>query len=153
MYRNKKDERSEMEEKDNVAEQLRELISVYGFNEITLSRYLELSLDQVECFAEGNMDILPDEPLYRFQLFNKIGFLYLCAKDDKDLKLSAFLEVLISYHGLSKAAIAKMAGVKITDIESVLNHSSEEVAENAKYKIAVTSMALRFFLKDCEPEL
>ena len=145
MYRNKKDERSEIEEKENVAEQLRELISVYGFNEITLSRYLELSLDQVECFAEGNMDILPDEPLYRFQLFNKIGFLY--------LKLSAFLEVLISYHGLSKAAIAKMAGVKITDIESVLNHSSEEVAENAKYKIAVTSMALRFFLKDCEPEL
>lgn len=142
-----------MEEKDNVTEQLKELISVYDFNKNTLSRYLELPLDHVECIAEGNIDFLPDEPLYRFQLFNKIAFLYLCATEDKDLKSSGFLEVLISYHGLSKATIAKMSGVKIADIESVLNHSSEEVPDNVKYRIAVTSMALRFFLKDCEPEL
>ncbi len=142
-----------MEEKDNVTEQLKELISVYDFNKNTLSRYLDLPLDQVECIAEGNIDFLPDEPLYRFQLFNKIAFLYLCATEDKDLKSSGFLEVLISYHGLSKTTIAKMAGVKIEDVERVLINSSNEVPEDAKYRIAVTSMALRFFLKDCEPEL
>ena len=142
-----------MEEKDNVTEQLKELISVYDFNKNTLSRYLDLPLDQVECIAEGNIDFLPDEPLYRFQLFNKIAFLYLCATEDKDLKSSGFLEVLISYHGLSKTTIAKMAGVKIEDVERVLINSSNEVPEDAKYRIAVTSMALRFSLKDCEPEL
>ena len=142
-----------MEEKDNVTEQLKELISVYDFNKNTLSRYLDLPLDQVECIAEGNIDFLPDEPLYRFHLFNKIAFLYLCATEDKDLKSSGFLEVLISYHGLSKTTIAKMAGVKIEDVERVLINSSNEVPEDAKYRIAVTSMALRFFLKDCEPEL
>ncbi len=142
-----------MEEKDNVTEQLKELISVYDFNKNTLSRYLDLPLDQVECIAEGNIDFLPDEPLYRFQLFNKIAFLYLCATEDKDLKSSGFLEVLISYHGLSKTTIAKMAGVKIEDVERVLINSSNEVPEDAKYRIAVTSMALRFFLKDCEQEL
>lgn len=142
-----------MEEKDNVTEQLKELISVYDFNKNTLSRYLDLPLDQVECIAAGNIDFLPDEPLYRFQLFNKIAFLYLCATEDKDLKSSGFLEVLISYHGLSKTTIAKMAGVKIEDVERVLINSSNEVPEDAKYRIAVTSMALRFFLKDCEPEL
>ena len=142
-----------MEEKDNVTEQLKELISVYDFNKNTLSRYLDLPLDQVECIAEGNIDFLPDEPLYRFQLFNKIAFLYLCATEDKDLKSSGFLEVLISYHGLSKTTIAKIAGVKIEDVERVLINSSNEVPEDAKYRIAVTSMALRFFLKDCEQEL
>ena len=142
-----------MEEKDNVTEQLKELISVYDFNKNTLSRYLDLPLDQVECIAEGNIDFLPDEPLYRFQLFNKIAFLYLCATEDKDLKSSGFLEVLISYHGLSKTTISKMAGVKIEDVERVLINSSNEVPEDAKYRIAVTSMALRFFLKDCEQEL
>ena len=142
-----------MEEKDNVTEQLKELISVYDFNKNTLSRYLDLPLDQVECIAEGNIDFLPDEPLYRFHLFNKIAFLYLCATEDKDLKSSGFLEVLISYHGLSKTTIAKMAGVKIEDVERVLINSSNEVPEDAKYRIAVRSMALRFFLKDCEQEL
>ena len=73
-------------------------------------------MDQVECIAESNIDFLPGDPLYRFQLFNKIAFLYLCATEDKDLKSSGFLEVLISYHGLSKTTIAKMTGVKIVDV-------------------------------------
>ena len=141
-----------MEEKDNAVEQMKVLISAYCFNKNTLSLYLGLSLDQVECLAEGNVDFLPDEPLYRYQLFNKIAFLYLCATDDKDLKLSSFLEVLISYHGLSKSTLAKMAGVEIMDIERILINSSYEVAEDVKYRVAVTSMALRFFLKDCEPK-
>ena len=139
-----------MEEKDNAVEQLKVLISAYCFNKNTLSLYLGLSSDQVECLAEGNVDFLPDEPLYRYQLFNKNAFLYLFSTDDKDLKLSSFLDVLISYHGLSKSTLAKMAGVEIMDIESNLINSSYKVAEDVKFRVAMTSMAMRCFLKDCE---
>lgn len=142
-----------MDKKDNVTEQLAELISIYGFNKDTLSRYLELPVSHIESLAEGNIDFLLDEPTYRFQLFNKIMFLYASATEDKDLKLSAFLEVLISYHGLSKKTIAKMSGVEISEIEKILSSPSKRVPEEVKYKIAVTVMALRFFLKDCEPPM
>lgn len=142
-----------MNEKDNVTEQLKELITVYGFNKNTLSQYLELPINHVEILAQGNIDFLPNEPTYRFQLFNKIAFLYASATDDKDLKLSAFLKVLISYHGLSKKTIAKISDVEISDIEKILSNPPKKVSEEVKYKIAVTVMALRFFLKDCEPKL
>jgi predicted XRE-type DNA-binding protein len=142
-----------MNEKDNVTEQLKELITVYEFNKNALSQYLELSINDVENLAQGNIDFLPNEPTYRFRLFNKIAFLYASATEDKDLKLSAFLQVLISYHGLSQKTIAKMADVETSDIERILSNSSQKMSEEAKYKIAVTVMALRFFLKDCEPTL
>jgi predicted XRE-type DNA-binding protein len=142
-----------MNEKDNVTEQLKELITVYEFNKNALSQYLELSINDVENLAQGNIDFLPNETMYRFRLFNKIAFLYASATKDKDLKLSAFLEVLISYHGLSQKTIAKMADVETSDIERILSNSSQKMSEEAKYKIAVTVMALRFFLKDCEPTL
>ena len=142
-----------MNEKDNVTEQLKELITVYGFNKNTLSQYLELPINHVEILAQGNTDFLPSEPTYRFQLFNKIAFLHTSATDDKDLKLSAFLKVLISYHGLSKKTIAKISDVEISDIEKILSNPPKKVSEEVKYKIAVTVMALRFFLKDCEPKL
>jgi hypothetical protein len=142
-----------MNEKDNVTEQLKELITVYEFNKNALSQYLELSINDVENLAQGNIEFLPNEPTYRFRLFNKISFLYASATEDKDLKLSAFLKVLISYHGLSQKTIAKMADVETSDIKRILSNSSQKVSEEAKYKIAVTVMALRFFLKDCEPTL
>lgn len=140
-----------MNEKDNITEQLQELLAVYGFNKNTLSKYLQIPVNHVENLAHGDMDFLPDEPTYRFKLFNKIMFLYLTATEDKDLKLSAFLEVLISYHGLSKKTIAKMAGVATSDIEKILSYPPKKVSEEVKYKVAVTVMSLRFFLKDCEP--
>ena len=139
-----------MDENINVAEQLKELIYFYGFNQNTLSRYLELPVGQVESLAKGDMSFLSDEPTYRFQLFNKIMFLYASATEDKDLKLSAFLQVLISKHGLSKGTIAKMADVATSDVEKILSYPLKKAAEEVKYKVAVTVMALRFFLKDCE---
>lgn len=142
-----------MDEKDNVTEQLKELIFVYGFNKNTLSRYLELPVDRVENLVQGDIGFLPDEPTYRFQIFNKIMFLYASATEDKDLKLRAFLQVLISEHKLSKQTIAKMADVEIKDIEKFLSYPPQKIAAEVKYKIAVTVMALRFFLKDCEPKL
>lgn len=64
--------------------------------------------------------------------------------------MKAFLEVLLSYHRLSKETIAKMAGVEISDIENFLCEKCEYVDYEIRYKIASVTMALRFFLKDNE---
>lgn len=141
-----------MNEKDHVTEELKALLEVYDFNINTLSGYLQLPTEKIQRLSNGEIDVLPKEPMYRFELFNKISFLYLSATEDKDRKLGAFLEVLISYHGMSEKSIAKMAGVEITDVKKLLSNSPGKVAEGSKFKIAVTVMALRFFLKDCEPK-
>lgn len=142
-----------MDEKNNVTEQLKELITIHGFNKNTLSQYLDLPLNSIDDLSNGNINFLPDDCTYRFKLFNKISFLYLSAIDDKDLKLTAFLQVLLSHHGLSKKTVAAMAGVETKDIEKLLSSPPQKVSEEIKYKIAVTVMSLRFFLKDCEPKL
>ena len=141
-----------MDEKDNVTEQLKELMEAYDFNVDTLSKYLGLPADKVRILAQGDISFLPEDNMYRFRLFNKISFLYLSATEDKDLKLCAFLQVLISHYGLSKKTIAKMAGVDKSDIEKMLSNPPRKVSEEIKYKVAVTVMSLRFFLKECEPE-
>lgn len=141
-----------MNQKNNVTEQLTELLDTYEFSINTLSKYLQLSTEQIKKLSEGDVDFLPEEPIYRFNIFNKISFLYLSALEGKDLKLCAFLKVLVSYHGLSKRTIAKMAGVEVKDIERMLSNPPKKVSEDKKYKIAVTVMSLRFFLKDCEQE-
>lgn len=153
MERGNKIERyDDMNQKDNVTQQLKELLDIYEFGMDTLSKYLQLSADQIKKLSEGDVGFLPEKPMYRFNLFNKISFLYLSAVEDKDLKLCAFLKVLVSYHGLSKRAIAKMAGVEVKDIEKMLSNLPKKVSEDIKYKVAVTVMSLRFFLKECEQE-
>lgn len=82
-----------MNEKNNVIEQLKELIAVYNFNKNTLSQYLELPLNNIVDLANGKNDFLSGDSAYRFKLFNKIMFLYASATEDKDLKLTAFLQV------------------------------------------------------------
>ena len=49
-----------------------------------------------------------------------------------------FLEVLVSYHGISKLTIAKMAGVEENDIDRLLANPPEKDEIEVKYKIAVT---------------
>ena len=68
-------------------------------------------------------------------------------------KTECLLEVLVSCHHLSPTAIAKMSGVDVGDVEKMLSGVSTEVDIHSKYEIAVTAMALRFFLKDCEPTI
>ena len=58
--------------------------------------------------------------------------------------------MLVSYHDISKLTIAKMAGVEEKDIDRLLDDPPEKVEIEVKYKIAVTVMELRFWLKDCE---
>jgi hypothetical protein len=45
-----------------------------------------------------------------------------------------------------------MAGVEVKNIERMLSNPPKKVSEDIKYKVAVTVMSLRFFLKDCEQE-
>ena len=61
-----------------------------------------------------------------------------------------WLELLVSYYGISKLTIAKMAGVEENDIDRLLANPPEKDEIEVKYKIAVTVMELRFWLKDCE---
>ena len=133
----------------DISEMLKSLIEVYDFNKNTLSKYLGISVEQIEGIAQGNTDCFPTE----FTVLSKIGFLYFSPVQDEDLKLSGFLEVLISYHNLSKKTIAKMAGVEVSDIEKMLSNPPAKIDIETKYKIATTVMALRFFLKDCEPPI
>ena len=91
---------------------------------------------------------MPDDPALRGKILSKAGFLYFGAIEDKDRQLSGFLEVLVSYYG--KLTIAKMAGVEEQDIDRLLANPPEKVEIEVKYKIAVTVMELRFWLKDCE---
>ena len=86
------------------------------------------------------MECLPDDPALRGKILSKAGFLYFGAIEDKDRQLSGFLEVLVSYHGISKLTIAKMAGVEEQDIDRLLANPPEKVEIEVKYKIAVTVM-------------
>ena len=45
---------------------------------------------------------------------------------------------------------SKMAGVEENDIDRLLANPPEKIEIEVKYKIAVTVMELRFWLKDCE---
>ena len=106
--------------------------------------------ETVDGAAKGNVECLPDDPALRLKILSKVGFLYFGAIEDKDRQLSGFLEVLVSYHGISKLTIAKMADVEEQDIDRLLANPPEKVEIEVKYKIAVTVMELRFWLKDCE---
>ena len=66
------------------------------------------------------------------------------------MKLTAFLQVLLLQHGLSKKTVVAMAGVEAKDIEKLLSNPPKKVSEDVKYKIAVAVMSLRFLLKECE---
>lgn len=101
----------------DISEMLMTLIEQYDFNKNTLSKYLEISVEQIEGIAQGKTEYLPDEFAIRHKIFSKVAILYFSPSQDEDLKLSGFLDVLISYHNLSKETIAKIAGVEVSEIE------------------------------------
>lgn len=134
----------------DITEQLKCLIEDYDFNIETLSKYLKLDDNQINLLANGDVNFLPNDNEYRFNLFNKISFLYCSAIDEKDFKLDAFLKVLLSYHNISKKTISKMSGVDIKEIDKFLSLNKGKISVEDKYKLAITIMSLRFFLKDIE---
>ena len=119
---------------------LTSLIEEYRFNKNTLSKYLEITEETIDGVVMGNVECLPDDPALRLKILSKAGFLYFGAIEDKDKQLSGFLEVLVSYHGISKLTIAKMAGVEEKDIDRLLVNPLEKVEIEVKYKIDVTVM-------------
>ena len=124
----------------NISEMLTSLIEEYRFNKNTLSKYLEITEETIDGVVMGNVECLPDDPALRLKILSKVGFLYFGAIEDKDRQLSGFLEVLVSYHGISKLTIAKMAGVEEQDIDRLLANPPEKVEIEVKYKIDVTVM-------------
>ena len=107
-------------------------------------KYLEIIEETIDGVVMGNVECLLDDPALRLKILSKAGFLYFGAIEDKDRQLSGFLEVLVSYHGISKLTIAKMADVEEQDIDRLLANPPEKVEIEVKYKIAVTVMEQRF---------
>ena len=134
----------------DITKQLKCLIDDYDFNIETLSKYLKLDNNQIKLLASGDINFLPNDNQYRFNLFNKISFLYSSTIEEKDFKLDAFLKVLLSYHNISKKTISKMSGVDIKEIDKFLSLKKSKISVEDKYKLAITTMSLRFFLKDVE---
>lgn len=112
----------------DITEQLKCLIEDYNFNIETLSKYLELDDNQINLLANGVVNFLPNDNEYRFNLFNKISFLYCSAIDEKDFKLDDFLKVLLSYHNISKKTISKMSGVDIKEIDKFLSSKKSKIS-------------------------
>lgn len=55
-----------------------------------------------------------------------------------------------TYHKISKKTISKISGVDIKEIDKFLVLKKSKISIEDKYKLAVTTMSLRFFLKDIE---
>lgn len=141
-----------MTETENISGKLKSLLEDYHFNAETLAKYLSVSVENMNEIARGNMEKLPDGWVERTRVINKIMFLAFIPEGSPDLKVKAFLEVLLSYHKLSKETVAKMAGIEISDLDDFLSDEVEKMDTDIKYKIASVTMALRFFLKDNESE-
>lgn len=140
-----------MNETIDIPQQLRVLLEEYCLSKDVLSKYLALCVPDILSFAQGDISVLPQDHESRFRIFNKIAYLYAIPGDGADKKLLAFLQVLLSYHHISIDTIARTAGVEKQDIDRFLSASSGDIQIEAKYKLAVAAMSLRFFLKELEP--
>ena len=60
------------------------------------------------------------------------------------------IDIALSYHNISKKTISKMSGVDIKEIDKFLSLNNNKIPVEDKYKLAITTMSLRFFLKDIE---
>lgn len=78
-----------------------------------------------------------------------IMMLELIGRNNADLKIGAFLQVLLEYHNLSAETIALMSGVSEKEVNDLVENP-ELVSLESKYKISKTVMSLRFFLKELE---
>lgn len=140
-----------MNETKTVPQQLKALLEGYRFNPRSLSIYLGITEEKMEQFSSGDFACLPDNEEFRLRLFRKIMALYNSGASDKDAILTDFLRALVTYHQISTETLAIMAGVSEDDVSGLLSDPPQPVTDNAKGKIAVTAMALRFTLKDFEP--
>ena len=137
---------------ENISPRVRNLLEEYHFNAETLAKYLSISVESVYDLAKGRTEILSADSRKGIRIMNKIMFLDTITPEETDVRVQAYLDTLLSYHKLSKETLAKMAGIEIADIDAFLSDECEKMDAEIKYKIASATMALRFFLKDNEPE-
>ena len=130
-----------------VMETLQLLIEKYKFNVDTLSKLLDV---KKEVILSKDEKILFENSKNFGKISDLIMMIELIGRDNADLKIGVFLQVLLEYHNLSAETIALMSGVSEKEVNDLVENP-ELVSLESKYKISKTVMSLRFFLKELEP--
>lgn len=133
--------------KKDVMETLQLLFEKYKFNLDLLSRLLNI---EKEIILSKDEKKLYENSKDFSKMSNLIFMIEIIGKDDADLKIGAFLQVLLDYHGVSAETIALMSGVSENEVVDLVDNP-KSVSLESKYKIAKTVMSLRFFMKELEP--
>lgn len=130
-----------------VMETLQLLIEKYKFNIDTLSKLLDVKKDVI--LSKDEKKLFENSKDFG-KMTDLIMMLELIGRDNADLKIGAFLQVLLEYHNISAETIALMSRVSEKEVKDLVE-DSKLVSLESKYKISKTVMSLRFFLKELEP--
>lgn len=121
------------------------LTNDYGMSTECLSHLLGVKID-------GHKFKVPTEFAEHCSFMDIILMLDTISKDEPDLRVKAFLEVLIQVHKISADTIAKFAKIPTQYVLDFLNDSSTVPIE-IKYKLVSVIMVLRFIFKTVEPKI
>ena len=130
-----------------VMKTLQLLIEIYKFNVDTLSKLLDVKKDVI--LSKDEKKLFENSKDFR-KMSDLIMMLEFIGRDNADLKIGAFLQVLLEYHNISPETIALMSGVNAKEVNDLVENP-KLVSLESKYKISKTVMSLRFFLKELEP--
>lgn len=131
------------------------LMQDYGFPEEVLARHFRLTAEQLEQLLSGDPDGLPGDPAERYRAQSRISLLYFGVCESREQKLSGYLEVLLSYHGLSRETVARAAQVPSEAVERGLwtRRRCPSSIRRCRYRLAAAVMVLRFLFREDEPTL
>ena len=136
----------------NPARMLATLITGYGIPAEALAPVLGMTAEAVEAVREGNAYALPEDEDARFSVLCKLGMLCMIPGENPDLKVGAFLRVLLELHKLSPAGVARLAGLTEAELAAFLEAPASVPLEK-RYRLASAVMTLRYLFKDAEPPL
>ena len=137
--------------KDKAVKMMDELIEEYRMSEKSLSRVLGVDKRIIENRHKASFT-LPDSPDKYRSFLNRLLMLRFLPDDSPDLRVRAFLEVLLREHRMSAASVARISGLTEQDVLAFLRQD-EGVSAETKYRIASAVMVLRFLFQAAEPEL
>ena len=137
-----------------ITEMIQILMQDYGFPEEVLARHFRLTAEQLEQLLSGDPDGLPGDPAERYRAQSRISRLYFGVCESREQKLSGYLEVLLSYHGLSRETVARAAQVPSEAVERALDPETLPFLDpEVRYCLAAAVMVLRFLFREDEPTL
>ena len=94
------------------------------------------------------------DPAERYRAQSRISLLYFGVRESREQKLSGYLEVLLSYHGLSRETVARAAQVPSEAVERALDPETPPFLDpEVRYCLAAAVMVLRFLFREDEPTL